>query len=79
MKLTEPEMRMAYQLESTCRAAILNEIAMTLRYAPNKEIKATAESLLSKLQLLSDEISFAIDCSLIKYIVTNCDISTFKV
>lgn len=25
------------------------------------------------------KISFAIDCSLIKYIVTNCDISTFKV
>ena len=34
MNLTENEKRMVYQVESTCQAAILNEIAMNKRYAP---------------------------------------------
>ena len=55
MNLTENEKRMVYQVENTCQAAILNEIAMNKRYAPNPEIRQTAESLLSKLRLLSDK------------------------
>ena len=55
MNLTENEKRMVYQVESTCQAAILNEIAMNKRYAPTPEIRQTAESLLSKLHLLSDK------------------------
>ena len=60
MNLTENEKRMVYQVESTCQAAILNEIAMNKRYAPNPEIRQTAESLLSKLRLLSDNIHFSV-------------------
>lgn len=60
MNLTENEKRMVYQIESTCQAAILNELAMNGRYAPNQEIKATAESLLSKLRLLSDKECMAL-------------------
>lgn len=52
MNLTENEKRMVYQVESTCQAAILNEIAINKRYAPNSEIRQTAESLLSKLRLI---------------------------
>ena len=55
MNLTENEKRMVYQVENTCQAAILNEIAMNKRYAPNPELRQTAESLLSKLRLLSDK------------------------
>ena len=46
MKLNEAEMRMAYQIEATSQSAALNEIYMTWRYAPNRETKDTAESLL---------------------------------
>lgn len=60
MNLTENEKRMVYQVESTCQAAILNEIAMNKRYAPNPEIQQTAESLLSKLRLLSDKECMAL-------------------
>lgn len=60
MNLTENEKRMVYQVESTCQAAILNEIAMNKRYAPNTEIRQTAESLLSKLRLLSDKECMAL-------------------
>lgn len=35
MKLTEAEMRMVFQIESTNQNAALNEIYMTCRYAPN--------------------------------------------
>ena len=55
MNLNENERRMVYQLESTCRIAVLNEIAMTHRYTRNQTTKDTAESLLSKLRLLSDK------------------------
>ena len=60
MNLTENEKRMVYQVESTCQAAILNEIAMNKRYAPNPEIRQTTESLLSKLRLLSDKECMAL-------------------
>ncbi len=60
MNLTENEKRMVYQIESTCQAAILNEIVMNKRYAPNPEIRQTAESLLSKLRLLSDKECMAL-------------------
>ena len=60
MNLTENEKRMVYQVESTCQAAILNEIAMNKRYAPNPEIRQTAESLPSKLRLLSDKECMAL-------------------
>ena len=46
MKLTEAEMRMVFQIESTNQNAALNEIYMTWRYAPNQAVKETAESLL---------------------------------
>ena len=36
MKLTEAEMRMVFQIESTNQNAALNEIYMTWRYAPNQ-------------------------------------------
>lgn len=43
MKLTEPEMRMAYQLESTSQVGVLNEPYMTCRYSRDEDTKATAE------------------------------------
>lgn len=43
MKLTEAEMRMVFQIESTNQNAALNEIYMTWRYAPNSATKETAE------------------------------------
>ena len=55
MKLTEAEMRMVFQIESTNQNAALNEIYMTWRYAPNPATKETAESLLDKLRPLSDQ------------------------
>ena len=55
MKLTEAEMRMVFQIESTNQNAALNEIYMTWRYAPNPTTKETAESLLDKLRPLSDQ------------------------
>ena len=55
MKLTEAEMRMVFQIESTNQNAALNEIYMTWRYAPNPATKETAESLLDKLRSLSDQ------------------------
>ena len=58
MKLTEAEMRMVFQIESTNQNAALNEIYMTWRYAPNPATKETAESLLEKLRPLSDQASF---------------------
>lgn len=60
MNLTENEKRMIYQVESTCQAAVLNEIAMCGRYARKQETKDTAESLLSKLRLLSDKECMAL-------------------
>lgn len=54
MNLTENEKRMIYQVESTGQTAILNELAMTCRYAPKKETRNTAESLLQKLRSLPD-------------------------
>lgn len=39
MKLTEAEMRMVFQIESTNQNAALNEIYMTWRYAPNSAVK----------------------------------------
>ena len=50
MKLTEAEMRMAYQIEATSQNAALNEIYMTWRYTQNQATKDTAESLLAKLR-----------------------------
>ena len=55
MKLTEAEMRMVFQIESTNQNAALNEIYMTWCYAPNLATKETAESLLDKLRPLSDQ------------------------
>jgi len=55
MKLNEAEMRMAYQIESTNQASVLNEIYMTWRYSQNQAMKDTAESLLKKLRPLSDK------------------------
>ena len=51
MKLTEAEMRMVFQIESTNQNAALNEIYMTWRYAPNQAVKETAESLLAEYRL----------------------------
>ena len=55
MKLTEAEMRMVFQIESTNQNAALNEIYMTWCYAPNSATKETAEGLLDKLRPLSDQ------------------------
>lgn len=60
MKLTEPEMRMAYQLESTSQVGILNELHMICRYSQNRESKATAESLMAKIRTLSDKECMAL-------------------
>ena len=60
MNLTENEKRMVYQIESTCQAAVLNEIAMIGRYTRNHEIKDTSENLLSKLRVLSDKECMAL-------------------
>ena len=49
MKLTEAEMRMVFQIESTNQNAALNEIYMTWRYAPNPATKETAELSFSDL------------------------------
>ena len=55
MKLTEAEMRIVFQIESTNQNAALNEIYMTWRYTQNQATKDTAESLLAKLRPLSDK------------------------
>ena len=55
MNLSEAEKRMIYQVEGTSQGAALNEIYMTWRYAPDKAMKDTAESLLKKLRPLSDK------------------------
>ena len=55
MNLNEAEKRMVYQIESTNQGAALNEIYMTWRYAPDKTMKDTAESLLRKLRPLSEK------------------------
>lgn len=55
MKLTEAEMRMVFQIESTNQNAALNEIYMTWLYARNQAVKETAEGLLDKLRPLSDQ------------------------
>ena len=55
MKLTEAEMRMVFQIESTNQNAALNEIYMTWCYAPNQAVKETAEGLLDKFRPLSDQ------------------------
>ena len=55
MTLNEAEMRMAYQIESTSQSAVLSELYMTWRYAPDQTRKDTAESLLKKLRPLSDK------------------------
>lgn len=60
MKLTEPEMRMAYQLESTSQAGVLNELYMTCRYSRDEDTKATAESLMAKIRPLSDKECMAL-------------------
>jgi hypothetical protein len=51
---------MVYQIESTSKADILNEITMNKQYAPNPEIRQITESLLSKLRLLSDKECMAL-------------------
>ena len=63
MKLTEAEMRMVFQIESTNQNAALNEIYMTWRYAPNPATKETAEGLLDKLRPLSDADQWQYCCS----------------
>lgn len=55
MNLNEAEKRMVYQIESTSQSAALNEIYMTWRYAPNRDLKDTAEDLLKKLRPLSEK------------------------
>ncbi|MDY3618045.1 MAG: DUF5720 family protein [Agathobaculum sp.] len=60
MKLTEPEMRMAYQLESTSQAGVLNELYMTCRYSRDEDTKAMAESLMAKIRPLSDKECMAL-------------------
>lgn len=55
MNLNESEMRMAYQIESTDRNAVLNELYMTGRLAQDQAMKDTAQSLLAKLRPLSDK------------------------
>ena len=62
MKLTEAEMRMVFQIESTNQNAALNEIYMTWRYAPNPATKETAESLLDKLRPLPVSSPIGISC-----------------
>ena len=69
MKLTEAEMRMVFQIESTNQNAALNEIYMTWRYAPNPATKETAESLLDKLRPLSDQECMDCKCKIIRRIV----------
>ena len=49
MKLTEAEMRMVFQIESTNQNATLNEIYMTWRYAPNPATKETADRKSTRL------------------------------
>lgn len=61
MKLTEPEMRRVYQLESTSQVGILNELHMTCRYSQNRESKATTESLMAKIRTLSNKECMALE------------------
>ena len=65
MKLTEAEMRMAFQIESTNLNATLNEIYMTWRYAPNPAKKETGgmDAYTTKLKTLKqpDEVNVFID------------------
>ena len=49
MKLTEAEMRMVFQIESTNQNAALNEIYMTWRYAPNPAILFRNQANISRI------------------------------
>ena len=55
MKLTEAEMKMVFQIESTDQSAVLNELHIIRRYASDQSTKQTAENLLNKLRPLSDQ------------------------
>ena len=55
MKLTEAEMKMVFQIESTDQSAVLNELHIIRRYASDQATKQTAENLLNKLRPLSDQ------------------------
>lgn len=54
MKLTEAEMRIAYQIESTNQASALQEVHTKSQYAADPSVKDASASLLAKLQMLPD-------------------------
>lgn len=54
MELTEMEKKMLFQFEGDCQAKVLNELYMTVRYSKNAEQREVAESLITKVRVLSD-------------------------
>ena len=55
MELNEMEKRMLYQTEGIERYAILHELVMASRYAQNPDRRKAADSLIKKLNALTDD------------------------
>ncbi len=55
MELNEMEKRLLFQVEGDYQSKVLNELHMTARYTKNAEQQEAAQSLMSKLRVLSDQ------------------------
>ena len=54
MELNEMEKKLLFQVEGDYQSKILNELYMTVRYSNNSEQREAAQTLMSKLRVLSD-------------------------
>lgn len=54
MELNEMEKKLLFQVEGDYQSKVLNELYMTVRYSNNSEQKEAAQTLMSKLRVLSD-------------------------
>lgn len=54
MELNEMEKKLLFQVEGDYQSKILNELYMTVRYSNNSEQRDAAQTLMSKLRVLSD-------------------------
>ncbi len=64
MELNEMEKRMLYQTEGSERYAIRHELAMASRYAQNPDRRKAADSLIKKLDALTDGECMEIVCDI---------------
>lgn len=54
MELNEMEKKLLFQVEGDYQSKVLNELYMTVRYSNNSEQREAAQTLMSKLRVLSD-------------------------